>query len=131
MGCFATRGLLSGGLKMPTTLTKSIHLTPEEVDLVHNLAEQEYLSESALLEKLFREGLHNHLKEIAITAYTKGMVSIGEGAEMAKMPYLAFFEELRRRRIVILDESINLKAELSDLAEKFENQRLAKVAENM
>jgi predicted HTH domain antitoxin len=116
---------------MSTTLLKSIQLTKEESDLVRNLAEQEYLSESALLDKLFREGLRNHLKEIAITAYTKGMVSIGEAAEIAKMPYLAFFEELRRQRIVVLDESINLKAELSDLAEKFADERLAKVAENM
>jgi predicted HTH domain antitoxin len=116
---------------MSTTLTKSIQLTPEEISLVHNLAEQEHLSESALLEKLFREGLCNHLKEKAITAYTKGIVSIGEAATMAKMPYLAFFEELRRRRIVVLDESINLKAELNDLAEKFADERLAKVSENM
>ncbi|MBM3238372.1 hypothetical protein FJZ31_18935 [Candidatus Poribacteria bacterium] len=118
-------------LKMSTTSTKSIHLTKEEIELVRTLAEQEYLSESVLLKKLFREGLRNHLKEIAITAYTKEMVSIGEAAQMAKMPYLAFFEELRRRRIVVLDESINLKAELSDLAEKFANERLAQVSENM
>jgi len=116
---------------MSATSMKSIHLAKEEIELVRTLAEQEYLSESVLIEKLFREGLRNHLKEIAITAYTKGMVSIGEAAEMAKMPYLVFFEELRCRRIVVLDESINLKAELSDLAEKFANERLAKVAENM
>ena len=116
---------------MSTTLTKSINLTKDEIELVRTLAEQEYLSESVLLEKLFREGLRNHLKEIAITAYTKGMVSIGEAAQMAQMPYLAFFEELRHRRIVVLDESINLKAELSDLAERFVDERLAKVAENM
>jgi predicted HTH domain antitoxin len=118
-------------LKMSTTSMKSIRLTKEEIDLVRILAEQEYLSEAVLLEKLFREGLRNHLKEMAITAYTEGIVSIGEAAEMAKMPYLAFFEELRRRRIVILDESVNLKAELSDLAEKFADEQLAKVAGNM
>ena len=116
---------------MSATSTKSIRLTEEEIELIRNLAKQEYLSESALLKKLFREGLRNHLTEMAVTAYTKGMVSIGEAAQMAKMPYLAFFEELRRRRIVVLDESINLKAELSDLAEKFEDERLAKVAGNM
>ena len=119
------------GVKMSATSTKSIHLTKEEIELVRTLAKQEYISESALLKKLFCEGLRNHLTEMAVTAYTKGMVSIGEAAQMAKMPYLAFFEELRRRRIVVLDESINLKAELSDLAEKFEDERLAKVAENM
>jgi len=118
-------------LQMSVPLTKSIHLTKEEVELVRILAEQEYLSESALLDKLFREGLRNYLKDRAINAYTKGMVSIGEAAQMAQIPYLAFFEELRRRRIAVLDESVNLKAELSDLAEKFANGRLAKVAEDI
>lgn len=118
-------------LKVSTASAKPIHLTKSEVELVRTLAEQEYLSESAMLDKLFREGLHNHLKERAITVYTKGMVSIGEAAQMAEMPYLAFFEELRRRRITVLDESINLKAELSDLADKFRDERLAKVADEM
>jgi len=84
-----------------------------------------------MLKKLFREGLHNHLKERAIAAYTEGMVSIGEAAEVAEMPYLAFFEELRRRRITVLDESINLKGELNNLADKFGDERLAKISEEM
>ena len=77
---------------MSVPLMKSIHLTKEEVELVHALAEQEYLAESALLEKLFSGGLHNYLKELAINTYTKGMVSIGEAAQMARMPYLDFFK---------------------------------------
>jgi len=81
-----------------------------------------------MLDKLFREGLHNHFKKRAITAYTQGIVSIGEAAEMA---YLAFFEELRRRRITVLDESVNLKSELGDLADKFADERLAKIVAEM
>lgn len=116
---------------MSTTSTKSINLTESEIELVCALAEQEFLSESAMLDKLFHEGLSKYLKERAITEYTKGMISIGQAAQMANMPYLAFFEELRRRKINVLDESINLKAELSDLADKFGNERLSKVAEKM
>ena len=113
------------------TVTKSIHLTAEDAEIVRLLAEQESLDESALLQQLFADGLRVHLLERAIRSYSLGQASIGEAASMAQMPYLAFFKELRRRRIVVLDESVNLKAELADLAQKLNNERLAKVADEL
>ena len=58
-------------------------------------------------------------------------MSIGEAARMARMAYLDFFEELRRRRMVVLDESANLKAELTELAEKLNSKRLAELSEQL
>ncbi|MCZ6678027.1 MAG: hypothetical protein O7E52_12330 [Candidatus Poribacteria bacterium] len=46
-------------------------------------------------------------------------------------PLFKEYEELRRRRIIVLDESANLKAELKDLAQKLDNERLARVAEEL
>lgn len=114
---------------MPSTTTRSIALTPEEVNTIRWLAEQESLNERTLIKRIFTDGLRTHLLERAIHAYSQGQVSIGEAARMAKMAYLDFFEELRRRRIVVLDESTHLKAELTDLAQKLNNKRLAELSE--
>jgi predicted HTH domain antitoxin len=113
---------------MASTITRSIRLTTEETANMRSLAEREALPEAVMLRKLFREGLRVRLLETAIAAYCAGQASLGEAAQMAELPYLAFFEELRRRRIVVLDESANLAGELADLAEKFGRARLAQVA---
>ena len=89
-----------------STTRRSITLTPEEVTTVRWLAEQESLNERTLMKRIFADGLRTRLLEKAIHAYSKGQISIGEAASMAKI--LDFFEELRWRRIVVLDKSANL-----------------------
>ena len=110
---------------MPPTVTRCIRLTHEESDAIKALAEREAATEATMTKRLLREGLRSRLLESAVSAYCAGQVSIGEAAEMAGLPYVAFFEELRRRHIAVLDESANLAGELADLAERFQNERLA------
>lgn len=109
-------------------MTRSIQITREESDAIRALAQREDASEAAMLKRLFREGLRSRLLESAISAYTTGQVSIGEAAEMAGLPYVSLFEELRRRHIVVLDESANLAGELAELGEQFSDERLVEVS---
>jgi predicted HTH domain antitoxin len=116
---------------MASTMKRSIALTPDEVDTIQWLAQQESLTERTVIQRIFASGLRTHLLETALHAYSKGRVSIGEAAQMAQMPYLDFFEELRRRRLVVIDETVNLKAELSDLAQKMNHKRLSALVDKL
>jgi hypothetical protein len=109
----------------------SVRLTREESTLMQTLARREAVSPAAMLKWVVREGLRTKLLESALAAYSEGRVSIGEAAEMAHLPSLTFFDELRRRRLTVLDESANLPGELADLAAQFGTERLGQVAREL
>lgn len=80
-------------------VTKSVRLAPEEATAMAKLAEEQGCSEGSLLRRWAVEGIRQMLFDRALLEYTKGLVSLEQGAERAAVTAPAFQAELLRRGV--------------------------------
>lgn len=114
----------------PSTVTKSIRLTPEESDELTKLVKQTTSTEAALMKKWILEGMEAQKLEIAIRAYMQRKTDLRGGAVMAGVPYNRFLREVQARNIVILENDRFLD-HLAFLAEAFDNEALHRAIERV
>ena len=112
---------------MPSTITKSVRISREEAREIGKIAEAEAMVEANLLKKFLHTGLASYRLERALGEYSKGRVSLREAAHMARLGYLEFFEEVKKRRISLLDPGVDIVSELLDLAKRFGDRKLERV----
>lgn len=85
-------------------VTKTIRLTPEESRMIEKAVSQvSYASEASLLKKFVLDGLRQFQLEQAIKSYVDGELTLSQAAEKSGLGYNAFYEELERRRVLIMD----------------------------
>jgi predicted HTH domain antitoxin len=100
-------------------ITKTVRLSPDESERLHEISRRQHLSEAALMRKLILEGLERYRIETAVTAYAQGEADLSGAAAYAGISVHRMMQELRQRGI-----EFNVSAEkfldgLETLARRF------------
>lgn len=114
-------------------ISKTIRLTPEEEQEIKRVCAQvPYATESSLLKQFALDGLRRFRLEQAIAQYVNGHFSLGEAAAAAGVEHHAFYEELERRKVVVMDlERKEMLENLGHFAEVLNLPKLRKVASEL
>ncbi len=114
---------------MSTTITKSIRLSQDESQTLHELSTTSLISEAALMKKWILEGMKAEKLERAIQAYQKRQTDLRGGAAMAGVSFNRFMREIEARNIVILDNGPHFFDSLLFLADSFDAPELRRAVE--
>jgi len=114
----------------PTTITKSIRLSPSESAEIIRLSEKFGMSEAALMKKWVLDGIRAQNLEIALQAYMQRKIDLRGGAALAGISYHEFLQEVQARNIVVLENDQFLD-ELQFLADAFADETLQKAVQKV
>jgi len=109
---------------------KSITLTDDELRELRDLLTATGETEAAALKRATLRGLRELRFEQGLLAYLEGADS-AEGAAIAGLPCAAFLAALAERGVSLLNGPSTLASELTFLAERLNNPRLAAAADTL
>lgn len=81
-------------------MAESNYIIPRSfVKEVEELSEFEKKDSLSVIKEVIKVGIGEKRKELALESYKKGDISLGRGAEIAKLPLLDFIDLLEKEKI--------------------------------
>ncbi len=116
--------------RKPAKLTKSIRLTVQEADELHDFTRRTGVVEAAVLKKATLRGLQEERLDHAVLEYTRHHDS-AEAAALARLSRAEFLNVLAERGITVLETPSTLAEELGSLARGLKSDKLARAARRL